>query len=176
MKLELQVLVALFAALSVMATSGSGRSISPRPFGITSSSSSPTSSCNTQRTILDIRGGAVHESSTLADLESKIQNAALQNKLTIIDFTATWCGPCKMIAPIFKELSEEFGSRAQFIKVDVDDNPDAAQKYGVSAMPTFLFVKGGEVVDRLMVRSRVIIIALITFYTSLTHNILFLSL
>lgn len=55
-----------------------------------------------------------------------------------------------MIAPIFKELSEEYGSRAQFIKVDVDDNAEAAQKYGVSAMPTFLFVKGGEVVDRLM--------------------------
>ena len=55
-----------------------------------------------------------------------------------------------MIAPIYKELSEEFGSRANFIKVDVDDNPEAAQKYGVSAMPTFLFVKGGEVVDRLM--------------------------
>lgn len=55
-----------------------------------------------------------------------------------------------MIAPIFKELSEELGSRAQFIKVDVDDNPEAAQKYGVSAMPTFLFIKGGEVVDRLM--------------------------
>ena len=55
-----------------------------------------------------------------------------------------------MIAPIFKELSDEMGSRAQFIKVDVDDNPEAAQKYGVSAMPTFLFIKGGEVVDRLM--------------------------
>jgi thioredoxin 1 len=55
-----------------------------------------------------------------------------------------------MIAPIFKELSEEMGTRAQFIKVDVDDNPEAAQKYGVSAMPTFLFIKGGEVVDRLM--------------------------
>jgi thioredoxin 1 len=55
-----------------------------------------------------------------------------------------------MIAPFFKELSEEMGTRAQFIKVDVDDNPEAAQKYGVSAMPTFLFIKGGEVVDRLM--------------------------
>lgn len=55
-----------------------------------------------------------------------------------------------MIAPIFKDLSEEHGSRAQFIKVDVDDNPEAAQKYGVSAMPTFVFIKGGEVVDRLM--------------------------
>jgi thioredoxin 1 len=71
----------------------------------------------------------------------------------LIDFFSNyyrWCGPCKMIAPIFKDLSEEHGSRAQFIKVDVDDNPEAAQKYGVSAMPTFVFIKGGEVVDRLM--------------------------
>lgn len=55
-----------------------------------------------------------------------------------------------MIAPIFHELSNELGSRVQFIKVDVDENPEAAQKYGVSAMPTFLFIKGGEEVDRLM--------------------------
>ena len=60
------------------------------------------------------------------------------------------CGPCKQIAPYFKELSDEFGRKVQFIKVDVDDNPDAAAKYGVSAMPTFVFIKGGEVVDRLM--------------------------
>ena len=55
-----------------------------------------------------------------------------------------------MIAPIFHELSNELGSRVQFIKVDVDENPEAAQKYGVSAMPTFLFIKGGEEVDMLM--------------------------
>ena len=55
-----------------------------------------------------------------------------------------------MIAPIYKDLSDEFGSSANFIKVDVDDNPEAAQKYGVYAMPTFLFIKGGEVVDRFM--------------------------
>ena len=60
------------------------------------------------------------------------------------------CGPCKMIAPVFHDLSDEHNGRAQFIKVDVDSNPEAAQKYGVSAMPTFVFVKGGEVVDRLM--------------------------
>lgn len=139
MKLQLSSLVALFATLScVMAGSGSV----PRPFGVTRFQNPTTKS------ILSIRGGAVHESATLADLDSKIQSAALQNKLTILDFTASWCGPCKAIAPIFKELSEEFD--AQFIKVDVDENPEAAQKFGVSAMPTFVFIKGGEVVDRLM--------------------------
>ena len=148
MKLELSSLVALFALSSQHAVMAGSYS-SPRPFGVTHN---PSTSCNTQQTstILDIRGGEVHESSTLADLEGKVQSAALQNKLTIIDFTATWCGPCKAIAPVYKELSNEFGSSAQFIKVDVDDNPEAAQKYGVSAMPTFIIIKGGEVVDKLM--------------------------
>lgn len=144
MKLELTTFIALAAATPILAAA--------RPFGVTvapnRSPPSTTSSC--MNDILAIRGGVVHESSTLSDLESRIQSAALQDKLTVIDFTATWCGPCKMIAPIFKEMSDEMGSRAQFIKVDVDDNPQAAQKYGVSAMPTFLFIKGGEVVDRLM--------------------------
>ena len=84
-----------------------------------------------------------------------------------------------MIAPVFKELSEEYGSRAQFIKVDVDDNPEAAQKYGVTAMPTFLFIKGGEVVDRLMVRDTSYM--LFSYFASLHRSqsifdILFLSL
>lgn len=67
----------------------------------------------------------------------------------MIDFSATWCGPCKMIAPLFKELSESI-SNVVFLKVDVDENPDTAAKYTVSAMPTFVFIKKGEVVDRLM--------------------------
>ncbi|KAL7428517.1 hypothetical protein ACHAXH_001575 [Discostella pseudostelligera] len=122
------------------------RSVGVAPPTTSTTCTTPT----TMNDILSIRGGAVHESQTLSDLESRIQSAALQNKLTVVDFTATWCGPCKMIAPVFHELSNELGSRVQFIKVDVDENPEAAQKYGVSAMPTFLFIKGGEEVDRLM--------------------------
>lgn len=71
--------------------------------------------------------------------------------LTIIWFFIlhSWCGPCKMIAPLYAELSEEYDN-VIFVKVDVDENPDTAAAYSVSAMPTFVFVKGGEVVDRLM--------------------------
>lgn len=71
--------------------------------------------------------------------------------LTIILFFIlhSWCGPCKMIAPLYAELSEEYDN-VIFVKVDVDENPDTAAAYSVSAMPTFVFVKGGEVVDRLM--------------------------
>ncbi|KAL9190331.1 hypothetical protein ACHAXT_007542 [Thalassiosira profunda] len=143
-------LTALLALAASPLVAAGRRPLPTRAFGVAAAHRAKTSSTSHITDVLGMRGGAVHESSTLSDLEGKIQSAALQDKLTIVDFTATWCGPCKMIAPIFKELSDEMGSRAQFIKVDVDDNPEAAQKYGVSAMPTFLFIKGGEVVDRLM--------------------------
>ena len=75
--------------------------------------------------------------------------AGSQSQLVVLDFSATWCGPCKMIAPLFAELSEQY-TNVVFLKIDVDDNPDTAAKYNVSAMPTFVFVKQGQVVDRLM--------------------------
>lgn len=100
---------------------------------------------------LDLRGGEVIEAKTLQEVESIILSASASNKLVVIDFSATWCGPCKMIAPLYHQLSEmaENGG-AVFLKVDVDENPDTAAKYSVSAMPTFLFIKGGEVVERIM--------------------------
>lgn len=73
----------------------------------------------------------------------------VQLPLTVRSSGATWCGPCKAIAPIFHELSEAMPN-VVFLKVDVDENPETAAKYSVSAMPTFLFIKGGEIVDRLM--------------------------
>mmetsp|Transcript_39820 Transcript_39820/g.84874 ORF Transcript_39820/g.84874 Transcript_39820/m.84874 type:complete len:165 (+) Transcript_39820:107-601(+) len=148
MKLELAAIIALAAASPALASGGA--SLQTRPFGVTVAQNGIVGQSTCMNEVLSIRGGAVQESSTLSDLDSRIQSAALQGKLTVVDFTATWCGPCQMIAPIYKELSEEFGSKANFIKVDVDENPEAAQKYGVSAMPTFLLIKGGEVVDRLM--------------------------
>jgi thioredoxin 1 len=59
------------------------------------------------------------------------------------------CGPCKIIGPHFDELSELY-ENVIFIKVNVDESPDTAAKYNVSAMPTFIFIKGGEVINRLM--------------------------
>ncbi|KAL3906931.1 MAG: hypothetical protein SGILL_009079, partial [Bacillariaceae sp.] len=95
-------------------------------------------------------GGELHEPETLQDVESLVLGAATNRKLVVIDFTASWCGPCKAIAPLYKELSEEFGDDVVFLKVDVDENPDTAAKYSVSAMPTFVFISSGSVVDRLM--------------------------
>jgi len=157
MKWELSTLIGLAAASPVLAagvwptsTKSSLDSSTRRPFGVAATARPTVGPTTCAHGILALRGGAVHPSATLSDLEGEIQSAALQGKLVVIDFTATWCGPCKLIAPVFEELSDEFSSRAKFIKVDVDENSDAAQRYGVSAMPTFLFIKGGEVVEKVM--------------------------
>lgn len=70
------------------------------------------------------------------------------DKLLLIDFGAEWCGPCKALAPIVEELSEEFADRANIGKCDVEENDDLAVKYTVRNVPTIVFVKGSEVVDR----------------------------
>jgi thioredoxin 1 len=98
---------------------------------------------------LSVRGGQVHEPESLADVDALVLKAGSEGKLVVIDFSATWCGPCKMIAPLFQQLSEAIPG-VVFIKIDVDENPDTAAKYNVSAMPTFVFLKSGEVIDRLM--------------------------
>ena len=68
--------------------------------------------------------------------------------LLVIDFWATWCGPCRMLSPIVDELAAEFEGRATIAKCNVDDCEDIAMRFGVRNIPTLVFVKGGEVVDR----------------------------
>lgn len=68
----------------------------------------------------------------------------------VIDFWAAWCGPCRMIAPIIEELSDEFDGKAKIGKLDVDENQQTAIKYGVRSIPTVLFVKDGEVKDTII--------------------------
>jgi thioredoxin 1 len=66
----------------------------------------------------------------------------------LVDFWAEWCGPCKMIAPILDELATEFDGKARVGKVNIDNDPNLATKYGVRAIPTLLFFKGGQVVEQ----------------------------
>lgn len=76
-------------------------------------------------------------------------NELLQGaKPIVVDFNATWCGPCRMVAPIFDELDKEYAGRAQFVSVDVDECEELAMKYMVRNIPTILFIKNGEVVSK----------------------------
>ena len=68
----------------------------------------------------------------------------------VVDFWATWCGPCKMVAPIMDQLSEEYKGRAVVGKVDVDANQEFAAKYSVRNIPTVLIFKNGEVVNKIV--------------------------
>ncbi|XP_050213592.1 thioredoxin H-type-like [Mercurialis annua] len=79
------------------------------------------------------------------------QLAKLQqpNKLVVVDFTASWCGPCRFIAPIFEEIARTF-THITFLKVDVDELKSVAEAWGVQSMPTFMFLKGDKIVDKVV--------------------------
>ena len=70
------------------------------------------------------------------------------DKLLVVDFFATWCGPCKKLSPTLDEVSEEFGDRVNIVKVDVDESEDLAMTYGIRSVPTVLFFKKGQHVDK----------------------------
>lgn len=70
------------------------------------------------------------------------------DKLTVIDFWAEWCGPCRAIGPVIEELSKEYAGKANVGKVNVDNNPGVSMQYGITSIPAILFIKGGQVVDK----------------------------
>lgn len=82
--------------------------------------------------------------------DSNFDSVLSENQAVVVDFWATWCGPCRMIAPIIDELAEEYAGKVYIGKCDVDDNSDAPMKYSIRNIPTLLFFKNGELTDRLV--------------------------
>ena len=78
------------------------------------------------------------------------QELARHPGLLLVDFWAEWCAPCRMIAPVLEELAKESGGTLTLAKVNVDDNPGLAARYGIRSIPTILFVKGGKVLDQVI--------------------------
>jgi thioredoxin 1 len=72
------------------------------------------------------------------------------DKLSVIDFWAEWCGPCRAIGPVIEDLSKEYAGKVKVGKVNVDHNPSVSMNYGITSIPAILFVKGGQVVDKLV--------------------------
>jgi thioredoxin 1 len=82
-----------------------------------------------------------------ATFESEVLNAPGP---VLVDFWATWCGPCKAIAPVLEEVATEQGERLKVAKLDVDENGQTAMKFGIQAIPTMILFKNGQPVERLM--------------------------
>ncbi|GAF90735.1 unnamed protein product [marine sediment metagenome] len=72
------------------------------------------------------------------------------DKPVLVDFWAPWCGPCRMVEPVVEELSEEYGSKVKFLRLNTDDNMNTAATYGIRAIPTLLMFKGGQVVEQII--------------------------
>ena len=72
------------------------------------------------------------------------------NKVTIVDFFADWCGPCRKLSPIIEEIEQELTERVKFTKINTDENIDIAREYQISGIPTLLVFKNGELVERMV--------------------------
>ena len=72
------------------------------------------------------------------------------DKPVIVDYWAEWCGPCRMVAPVLEEIASEYGDKIQVVKLNIDDNPGVAQRYGIMAIPTMNVFSGGEVVKQIV--------------------------
>ena len=84
------------------------------------------------------------------ELTTENFDATVEKGVSMVDFWAPWCGPCRMIAPVIDELAAEFEGKANICKVNTDEQQDLAVKYGVRSVPTILFMKDGEIVDQVI--------------------------
>lgn len=90
--------------------------------------------------------GVVHKVLTEAEFDDLVNNAG--DKLVVVDFFATWCGPCSNIAPTVDKLAQKYAATTVIMKVDVDESDDLPMRFGVQSMPTFVFLKNGKQVEK----------------------------
>ena len=83
--------------------------------------------------------------------DSTFQEEVLNSDMPVfVDFWATWCGPCKMLAPVIEELSDKLAGQIKVVKVDVDESPDVAKKYGIMSIPTMVLFKDGNAIGKIV--------------------------
>jgi thioredoxin 1 len=83
--------------------------------------------------------------------EENFDAEVLQNdKPVIVDYWAEWCGPCRMVAPVLEEIAAEYADKIEVVKLNIDDNPELSQRYGIMAIPTMNVFSGGEVVKQIV--------------------------
>ena len=73
---------------------------------------------------------------------------AMKAAVSVVDFNATWCGPCRMLAPVLEDLSEKYADKVSFFSVDVDESPELAMQYRISSVPCLVLLKNGEFTDQ----------------------------
>ena len=86
---------------------------------------------------------------TILTSENFFQEAERSERPVLIDFYATWCGPCKALAPTLESLAEQYGTRVKFCKLDVDAEPQLAQRFGILSVPTLVLLKDGRVAQQI---------------------------
>ncbi|MCG6136882.1 MAG: thioredoxin [Nostoc sp. LLA-1] len=82
--------------------------------------------------------------------ESEFDTLLSEEKVVVVDFTATWCGPCRLVSPLMDQLAEEYKDRVQVVKVDIDENKPIFKKFGLRSIPAVLIFQNGELVETIV--------------------------